>query len=150
MLSKVIQKELESRLETALMAAEPGISVHDLAERMYHSEPALTEEIKCAIAIERFIWMITRQKQHLPSKDQMSFPGWPELPIRIRLKNGKRPLLMRATLADLKQFRTILLKQKGTRLKIVERLIALMEPYAAKQPTITVTTVLAKETGLQS
>lgn len=136
-------------METVLMTAEPGVSINQLAERMCDSNPELLEEIKRPLAIERYTWMINRQRQHIPSKDQLLFPGFPTLPLRVTLKNGKWLFLVQANLEQLKQFRQVLLKRKGTRLKIVERLIAVMEPYAAKRTNITVSEVGAIELGLQ-
>jgi hypothetical protein len=149
-LTKTLKQAMETAMETVLMAAEPGVSIDQLAERMYDSNPALIEEIKRPLAIERFRWMINRQRQHIPSKDQLLFPGFPTLPLRVTLKNGKWLFLMRANLEQLKQYRQVLLKRKGTRLKVVERLIAVMEPYAAKRANISVAEVGAKEFGLQS
>lgn len=149
MLTKSLKQELESLLETTLMSAEPGVSIDQIAERMYDSAPDLMEQIKRPLAIERFRWMINRQRQHIPSKDQLLFPGFPTLPRRVTLKNGKWLFLMQSNLEQLKQFRQILLKRKGTRLKVVERLIAVMEPYAAKRTNITVSEVGAAEFGLR-
>jgi len=148
MLTIALKHELETVLETILISVEPGISINKLAEHVYDSTPELMERIKRPLAIERIRWMINRRSEYLPSKDQLLFPGFPSLPVRIRLKNGKRPFLMQSNLEQLKQFRKILMKRKGTRLKIVERLIALMEPYAVKQPSITVTMVGLVENGL--
>ncbi len=145
MLTAALKRELELVLETAMMMADPGVSLHTIAERVYDSEPALVEQIGRPLAIERFLWILKRRRAHTPSQNQMLLPGLPNLPQRIRLKNGKRPFLMQSNVKQLKQFRQVLLKRKGARLVIVEKLIDFMAPYAAKRSTITVAEVVAAQ-----
>lgn len=147
MLSAALKREVEITLETALMLAESGVSIAKIAERVYDSEPALVDQLKRPLILERFVWLLNRRRQHTPSQKQMLLPGFPTLPQRITLKNGKRPFLMEANLSHLKQFREVLLKRKGARLVIIEKLIEFMAPYAAQTPGITVARVVAAQKG---
>src|ERR1700676_2374400 len=107
MLTPKLKHEIETVVETAIMLAEPGTSNMTIAERLYESEPALMEEIKKPLAIDRLIWTMKRRRPYIPSQNQMMLPGFPNLPQRIRLQNGFRPLLMQSTVKQLKEFREI-------------------------------------------
>lgn len=149
MLTAALKHELELAVETAVMLAVPGTSDNQIAEGLYDAEPALMEKLARPLVIERMIWTMKRRRQHIPSPDQLSLPGLPNLPQRIRLKDGSRPLLMQSTIKQLREFRQILMKRKGYRLRIVEKLIDFMTPYAVKKSTITVAEIVARESGSQ-
>jgi hypothetical protein len=138
MLTPSLKHELEIVTETALMLSEPDISIQKIAERIYDSEPALMEQIRRPLAIERLMWLMNRLRQHTPSQKQMVLPGFPNLPRRITLKNGKHPLLMASNMRKLQEYRDVLLKRGRARLTIIEKLIKFMAPYTAKDPGITV------------
>jgi len=132
-------------LETSLMTATPGTSVPKLAAHIYDSEPGLIEQIKRPWIIARLEWMLHRRQDRMPGEGQATLPGFPALPIRMTLKNGQRPFLMQGNLKQLQEFRDVLSKVKSRRFRVVERLIALVAPYAAKRPGITVTEVMHAE-----
>ena len=144
-LSTALEEELDIVLETALMLAEPGTSLSALGQRIYDSESRLMAQIHRPWIVDGLIWRLRRKKANIPVQDQMSLPGFPILPIRATLKNGKRPYLGDATIKDLREFKNILAKRKSSRLRTVERLIELMAPYAKKNPKITVTGVIRSE-----
>jgi hypothetical protein len=145
MLAPALKRELEMVIETALMLAQPGSPVPEIAERLYDSEKALMEQIQRPLIVERLTWMMNRRRQYLPSQDQMMLPGFPKLPERVTLLDGRRPRLWDATLPQLKQFRKVLMKRRAPRLKIIERLIDFMAPYAVKHPNIRVGQVVRAE-----
>ena len=144
-LSATVQQELEITLETALMLAEPGTSVPVLADRIYDSEPALVEKVKRSFIVKGFKWMLYRKQRHIPAENQLTFEGFPELPRRMTMKDGRRPFFMQGNLKQLQEFREVLLKRKGARLETVERLIILMTPYAEQRASISVAEVLLAE-----
>ena|ERR1700679_2993935 len=148
-LTATVKQELEITLETALMLAEPGTSVPALAERVYDSEPELMEKIKRAWIVKGLKWMLYRKQRNVPADDQLTFPGFPKLPRRMTLKNGSRPFFMQGNFKQLTEFRDVLLKRRGARLEIVERLIVLMAPYVEERAGITVAEVLLAERGKQ-
>jgi hypothetical protein len=147
MLTAALKRELELAVETAVMLADSDTPDTAIAARLYDAEPALMEKLARPLAVERMIWTMKRRRQHIPSQDQMVLPGFPNLPQRIRLKDGSRPLLMQSTIKQLREFRQILMKRKGARLIIVEKLIDFMTPYSVKKSTITVAEIVARQAG---
>ena len=144
-LSATVQQELEIVLEAALMLSEPGTSVPVLADRVYDSEPELMQKIMRPWLIKGLKWMLYRKQRRMPVEAQTTFEGFPMLPRRMTLKDGKRPFLMQGNIMQLQEFREVLLKRRGARLATVERLIVLMTPYAQERPGITVAEVLIAE-----
>lgn len=138
-------QQLEIILETALMLAAPGTSIPSLAERIYDAEPDLVQQIQRPWIVSRFEWMLYRKQRNIPVEGQMTLPGIPRLPVRMTLKDGTRPFLMQGNLKQLQEFRDVLSKRKGARLRAVEKLIALMTAYAKTRSGITVAEVLNAE-----
>jgi hypothetical protein len=148
-------QELELALETALMM-NPKTPIPILAERLYDSETDLVEFYRKPWMVDRFKWLLYRHKQRAAIKAQsQEMPGYnltlpgcegiEKLPIRITLKNGKRPELRSSTLAELKQFRAVLLARRDARIKVLDCLIALVAEYATQNQKITVADVIAAE-----
>jgi hypothetical protein len=137
--------EIEITLETALMLAAPGTTTRKIAEGIYTNEPQLMADLHRSWMIDRLIWMLNRKRANVPLEDQLSLPGFPTFPRRLTLKNGGRPFFMQANLTQLKEFREVLLKRRPPRLRVVERLIELMTPYAKKRASISVVEVITAE-----
>lgn len=146
-LSATLQQELEITLETALMLSEPGVSVPILAERIYDSEFDLMDKLKRPWIVKGLKWLLYRKQKRMPAEDQLTFEGFPTLPRRMTLKNGRRPFLMQGNIMQLQEFREVLLRRRGARLATIEKLIALMAPYAEERAGITVAEVLIAERG---
>jgi hypothetical protein len=138
-------RELELTLEAALLMAEPETSVRTIAERLYDSESVLMEKIGRSLVVERIVWMLYRKRQRFTAANQLCLPGFEGLPARITMKDGTRRALRSATLELLQEFREVLLKRKGPRLRAVEKLIVLVSEYNQTFPGIVVGEVINLE-----
>ncbi len=148
-------QELEIALESALMM-NPKTPIPKVAEQIYDSATDLVDFFQRPWMVDRFKWLLYRHKQRARIRAQsQELPGYnltlpgcegiEKLPIRITLKNGKRPELRSATLAQLKQFRAVLLERRDSRIAALDKLIALVSEYATQNQKITVSDVIAAE-----
>ncbi len=144
-LNPIVNRELEIVLETALMLAAPGTSVAAIANRIFDSERELMQQIQRPWILARLEWMLHRKKHDLPAEGQLTLPGMPRFPVRLTLKDGGRPAFMKSTFRQLKEYRGVLLKRKSPRLRLVDRLLEIMRPYAKKDRKITAQDVILKE-----
>ncbi len=144
-LHATVKQELDITLETALMLAEPGTSIPALADRLYDSEHELIEKIQRPWIVERLTWLLYRKQRNIPAAGQLLLPGFPNLPRRMTLKDGRRPFLMQGNMKQVQEFRDVLLRRKRSTLAAIEKLLILMAPYAKERPGITVVEVLTAE-----
>jgi hypothetical protein len=140
-----LKQELDITLETALMLAEPGTSIPVLADRLYDSERELIEKIQRPWIVERLTWLLYRKQRNIPVVGQLLLPGFPNLPRRMTLKDGRRPFLMQGNMKQVLEFRDVLLRRRRSTLVAIEKLLVLMAPYAKERPGITVVEVLTAE-----
>lgn len=149
------QQELELALESALMM-NPKTRIPALAEQVYGSKTDLMEFYQKPWMVDRLKWLLYRNKQRARIRAQsLEMPGYnltlpgcegiEKLPIRITLRNGKRPELRSATIAQLRQFRAVLLDRRDSRIAALDKLIALVARYAAQNQKITVADVIDAE-----
>jgi len=146
-LSATLSRELEVTIETALMLAEPDITVPKLAERIYDSEPKLMAECQRLWALERIRWILYRKRQRIAAKNQLRLPGFENLPRLITMEDGRRRILKNATLDDLREYRAVLMKGRTDKIEALDRLIALVSKHSKreKKRLITVEEAIAAE-----
>jgi hypothetical protein len=142
--------ELEIIIETSLMLSGRETSLPALARRIFDAEPDLMERLREPWMLARLEGIIKQKRNAIPVEGQLTLPGMPALPRIIRLKNGSRPPFDEATIAQLREYRDILEKRRPPRLRIVKRMIEVMEPYAAKNPKVKVIRVLKLICGIGS
>lgn len=146
MLSATIAQELEIAVENALMQAEPGTPMQQIAERLYDAEPAIMKQVSRPVVVQRLMAIMSRVRQHIPAfQTQLVLPGIPNIPARLTLAKGGRPFSRKATLEQFEEYAEVLLKRKSPRLKTVEKIIAVMRRHNKKKPGITLGEVIAQE-----
>lgn len=145
MLSVTLKQDLETALENALMQAEPGTPIQQIAERLYDAEPAIMEQLARPFVTQRLVWVMNRVRQHIPGfQTQLVLPGIANIPARLTLATGGRPFSRKATLKQFEEYGEVLLKRKSPRLKTVEKIIEFMRPYNRKKPGITLGEVIGQ------
>lgn len=143
MLTLQLRKAMQDAIEMSHFTK--GLSSLKLvAEDVYDSNPSLMELIKRPILIARIKRMIKANRLNDWSKsddsvNQMTLPGFDNLPRRIFLPNGRRKLLDEATAKDVRKHITMLRKRLIDHPKILqmERILKLMEKHNAEKPRIT-------------
>jgi hypothetical protein len=119
-------------------------SLNLIAEDVYDSNPDLMEQMKRPVLISRIKRMIKAARlndwsKSSQSNDQLTLPGFDNLPRRIFLPNGQRKLLDKATAKDVQKHISMLRKRSLEHPKILqmERVLRLMEKHNADKPRIT-------------
>lgn len=132
---------------------EPRISPVVLAGRLVsEAEPDFVEELARSLMIVYFIRVIRaeRAKQARKQRQELLFPGFEHLPMRILGNRDKTVTLARATFSDVRRYYKRLSKKyterKTDMVKVAEAkaLMDKMEKFARKEPGITVGDVLGK------
>ncbi len=169
MITAEVKLKLETAIETVLFMASKGTPLMELAKRIYADERELISQVQESWILDRLVWMLSRRRQAIPPVDsqeaesQLMLPGFERLPRRLTI-GGRRTALHLATLAQLKEYRNILLRQiidamKATkdpledpRIVALDKLIALVSRYAAKKSnrSITVADVMIAEKAKQN
>jgi len=157
MLTAALQHQIETVLETILMMAPKGTSLKDLAKRAYVSERAVFDQAQEAWMLDRIEWLLARKRRTIIPVDagedaQFMLPGFERIPRRLTMKSGKRVMLQKAILAQLREYRAALLIQltnyrntlaakdptQDPRIIELDKLIELMAGYAKQGKMFTV------------
>ena len=143
-LAPALKHDVELAVEAAIFA-QPRAGRVVIAKSVYDSEPELMKMIHRTATMRYLMWIADRKRANIPVDEQLALPGMPQFPIRMTLKDGSHPRFMSATLKQLREFREILLKRKPPSLRVVDRMIEVMEPYAKLNRDIPVASVLLAE-----
>ena len=138
--------EVEKLLADAIELADIGgitVTARSIAECLYDSEPQLMAELHRPWIVDRLMWIIGRKRRSQwrrnPSPQaQLVLPGFEGLPQTIFLRNGSRKLLDEAKTTDVREHIKMLKARLKTSPKIqrMERVLDLMQKYAAEEPGI--------------
>lgn len=164
MLTADLQKEIDTVIETLLMMAPKGTPLKELARRAYTSERAVFDKAQETWMLDRIEWMISRKRRSIipvdPGEDaQFMLPGFERIPRRLTMKSGKRVMLQKAILAQLREYRAALLVQltnyrntlaakdptQDPRILELDKLIEMMAGYAKQGKMFTVGDMMAAE-----
>ena len=146
MLTTTLQRELEITIESALMLAEPDTTVPVLAQRIYDSSPELMAQCEKYWALERIAWMLYRRKRRLLARrNQLTLPGFENLPRLLTMRDGTRKNIKAATLPELLEYREVMTKNNRSKLEDLDRLISLVSKHSRRHPRITVMEAIEAE-----
>lgn len=136
-----LHQQLLGVLESALTDADPSTPIGVLAERIYQSAPILMKRLM----LERLTWLLYRTRRRIAASKQLLLPGFEKLPGRIVLKDGRWTQLKKASLGQLREYRSVLLKRRDPRIKYVDRLISLFQRHGRRGKQLDVSDVVLKE-----
>ncbi len=164
MLTADLQKEIDTALETTLMLAPKNATNKELAARAYNSNRPTFDRAQETWMLDRIEWLIARKRRTIIPVDadadaQFMLPGFERIPRRLTMKSGKRVMLQKAILAQLREYRSALLVQltnyrntlatkdpaQDPRIIELDRLIELMAGYAKQGKMFTVGDMMAAE-----
>jgi hypothetical protein len=114
-------------METALEKVDPKSSVLSAAQGFYNERKFEFAALFDQWAVRRIVRLM--QKRRAPDERQAAFPGFDLLPASIVGKQKKRMPLLKATYADLRQYRWSLTARarQNPKVRQVEKLMALLE-----------------------
>lgn len=159
-----LQKEIETALETTLMFAPKDATLKELANRAYNSNRVVFDQAQETWMLDRIEWMIARKRRTIIPVDadadaQFMLPGFERIPRRLTMKSGKRVMLQKAILAQLREYRAALMVQltnyrntiaakdptQDPRIVELDKLIELMAGYAKQGKMFTVGDMMEAE-----
>jgi len=163
-ITATLKKDIDTALETTLMFAPKKATLKELAYRAYNSNRPIFDQAQETWMLDRIEWMIARKRRTIIPIDpddeaQFMLPGFERIPRRLTMKNGKRVMLQKAILSQLREYRAALLVQltnyrntlaakdplQDPRIIELDRLIELMSGYAKQGKMITVADAMAAE-----
>jgi len=164
MITATLQKEIDTALETTLMFAPKNATLKELAARAYNSNRPTFDQAQETWMLDRIEWLIARKRRTIIPVDadedaQFMLPGFERIPRRLTMRSGKRVMLQKAILAQLREYRAALLVQltnyrntlaakdptQDPRIIELDKLIELMAGYAKQGKMFTVGDMMAAE-----
>ena len=144
-LEKRVVVILDEALELANLGGGRHVSVSQIAERVYDSEPGLMQEATRLWMIERLTWMLGRRRrarwnEKYPDNGTLLLPEiFNDLPKAVFLPDGRRPKLDLCKLSETEENLTLLRKRYRSHYRItqMEAVVDLMRTYNAVQRGIT-------------
>jgi hypothetical protein len=163
-ITTTLQKEIDTALETTLMFAPKHATLKELAARAYNSNRPVFDQAQEIWMLDRIEWLIARKRRTIIPVDagedaQFMLPGFERIPRRLTMRSGKRVMLHKAILAQLREYRAALLAQltnyrntlaakdptQDPRIIEIDKLIELMAGYAKQGKMFTVGDMMATE-----
>lgn len=146
-----IEERLDVAIRDAAKDGDPAKSSLELAEDLYESDRALIDHFAREWIIERLSVLIRLHRSKLRAADDPQMQLGFTVPKTIVLPTGKRLPFAAATLRKIRQYRSLLWKEKRSykhpAIQKLDRAIELMKKYVEENRGITYGEVLAKETA---
>jgi len=131
------QKDLEEAIELSHFT-KTLITAREVAEDVF---PQLSEELKHERVIQWLMRIVKRKREEWAAppkqKQQLTLPGFEGLPRRIFLRDGRRKLLDKATIGQVRESLEMLRRRFSPKIKQMEAVLELMQKYAVDRPKIT-------------
>jgi hypothetical protein len=155
MADTTLRNELNEALQVDILnnPANENLPPSACAEQFYNSHPQLMEKLKRPWLVQRLTKMIKNGTHQgwpkLEFDSQMNLPGFEDLPRRIFLRDGRRKLLDKATVGDIRQHIKMLRDRflQRPKIKRMEAVLELMEKYSKIKPKITWREVKQRESN---
>ena len=131
------EKDVEEAIELSHFT-KTLITAREVAQDVF---PQVGQELKDRWIIERLMRIVKRKREQWAAppkqKQQLNLPGFEDLPRRIFLRDGRRKLLDKATIGQVRESLEMLRRRFSPKIKQMEAVLALMEKYAVDRPKIT-------------